>query len=104
MENNDKRLLSANAVMWLFQMLYTVSPIDLIPDIIPFLGWMDDGLLFLLTLGFTAFTMHRMYKSGANPLELLTSMMGMGGGKALNDNNTTDAVYEPLDPVELQRL
>lgn len=103
MENNDKRLLSANAAMWLFQMLYTVSPIDLIPDIIPFLGWMDDGLLFLVTLGFTAFTMHRMYKSGANPLEMLTSMMG-ARGKSIDATTTTDAVYEPLDPIELQRL
>jgi uncharacterized membrane protein YkvA (DUF1232 family) len=24
--------------------LYTLWPIDLIPDVIPFLGWLDDGL------------------------------------------------------------
>ena len=35
--------------------LYGVSPIDLIPDIIPLLGWTDDatigGLLVLLAIG-----------------------------------------------------
>lgn len=103
METNDKRLLSANAVMWLFQMLYTVSPIDLIPDIIPLLGWMDDGLLFLLTVGFTAFTMHRMYKAGTNPLDLLGTLVG-SKKPAIDATAATDAVYEPLDPIELQRL
>ena len=103
METNDKRLLSANAVMWLFQMLYTVSPIDIIPDIIPLLGWMDDGLLFLITVGFTAFTMHRMYKAGTNPLDMLGGLVGAKKG-AIDTTTATDAVYEPLDPIELQRL
>ena len=35
--------------------LYGVSPIDVIPDIIPLLGWVDDatvgGLLVLLAIG-----------------------------------------------------
>ena len=35
--------------------IYGVSPIDLIPDIIPLLGWADDGivggLLILLAIG-----------------------------------------------------
>lgn len=27
--------------------LYTLWPVDLIPDLIPVLGWLDDGLLLL---------------------------------------------------------
>jgi uncharacterized membrane protein YkvA (DUF1232 family) len=29
----------------LFALLYGASPIDLIPDIIPILGWFDDGVV-----------------------------------------------------------
>ena len=31
-------------------LLYGVSPIDLIPDIIPLLGWMDDGVVGAICL------------------------------------------------------
>ena len=30
--------------------LYLVSPVDLLPDIFPFVGWLDDGLLATLLL------------------------------------------------------
>ena len=29
-----------------FGIFYIISPIDLIPDFIPIIGWMDDGLVF----------------------------------------------------------
>jgi uncharacterized membrane protein YkvA (DUF1232 family) len=32
----------------LVALLYDASPIDLIPDVIPLLGWLDDGLVTLL--------------------------------------------------------
>ena len=31
-------------------MLYVISPIDFVPDFIPILGWMDDGLAAVLLL------------------------------------------------------
>lgn len=31
-------------------MLYVISPIDLVPDFIPVLGWLDDGLVAWLLL------------------------------------------------------
>ena len=33
-----------SALFGLLAVLYTLCPIDLIPDVIPFLGWLDDGL------------------------------------------------------------
>jgi uncharacterized membrane protein YkvA (DUF1232 family) len=31
-------------------MLYVISPIDFVPDFIPILGWIDDGVITLLLL------------------------------------------------------
>jgi uncharacterized membrane protein YkvA (DUF1232 family) len=31
-------------------LLYILSPIDLIPDFIPFIGWVDDGFVFYFLL------------------------------------------------------
>ena len=42
-------LISALAT-WCAQAIYTVSPIDLIPDIIPILGLVDDMFGFFLCL------------------------------------------------------
>lgn len=36
--------------------LYTLSPIDLIPDVIPVIGWLDD-------LGVIAFVVHYLTKA-----------------------------------------
>ncbi|MCE9557999.1 MAG: DUF1232 domain-containing protein [Armatimonadetes bacterium] len=33
-----------------FSLVYGVSPIDLIPDIIPLLGWADDGVVAIAML------------------------------------------------------
>lgn len=30
--------------------IYMISPVDLIPDVIPIFGWLDDGLLSFLLL------------------------------------------------------
>ncbi|MBL0670600.1 DUF1232 domain-containing protein [Aeromonas hydrophila] len=31
-------------------LLYGISPLDLIPDVVPFVGWLDDTTLLLLLL------------------------------------------------------
>lgn len=33
-------------------LIYIVSPVDIIPDIIPVIGWVDDAIVALLVLGF----------------------------------------------------
>ena len=32
----------------LLSVVYIISPIDLVPDVIPFLGWIDDGVITIL--------------------------------------------------------
>jgi uncharacterized membrane protein YkvA (DUF1232 family) len=32
----------------LLSVVYIISPIDLVPDVIPFLGWLDDGVITIL--------------------------------------------------------
>ena len=28
---------------------YTISPLDIVPDVIPIYGWIDDGLILLMS-------------------------------------------------------
>ncbi|MCW5937189.1 MAG: DUF1232 domain-containing protein [Fimbriimonadaceae bacterium] len=32
-------------------LVYGVSPIDIVPDLIPLIGWLDDGVVMLLMFG-----------------------------------------------------
>ena len=50
----DPRAPRAAKLVTVLAVLYVVSPIDYIPDTIPVLGWIDDGLIayFLLQLAF----------------------------------------------------
>ncbi|RUT29483.1 DUF1232 domain-containing protein [Arsenicitalea aurantiaca] len=38
----------------LFAFLYLVSPVDLLPDVIPVLGWLDDIIIVPLIIGWIA--------------------------------------------------
>lgn len=50
----DARAPWAAKLTTVLAILYVVSPIDLVSDFIPVLGWLDDGLIayFLLQLAF----------------------------------------------------
>lgn len=53
MSPEQKQWLLRTAAIWVLDGLYTVSPIDLIPDAIPFLGQADDVFFFALAIFFT---------------------------------------------------
>lgn len=40
-----------NMVVAILSALYIISPIDIIPDFIPLLGWCDDFVVLLIGLG-----------------------------------------------------
>ncbi len=60
----NKKLVITNLLMFLFTGIYTVSPIDLLPDVIPLLGWADDGTGWIITLLFTVYTLYSLRKHG----------------------------------------
>ena len=46
----DARVPSAEKALFLGAIVYVISPIDLIPDIFPFIGQVDDIYMVALTL------------------------------------------------------
>ena len=46
----DPRSPKAAKLVTVLAALYIVSPIDFVPDTIPILGWLDDGLIGFLLL------------------------------------------------------
>ena len=46
----DPRSPKAAKIATVLAALYVISPIDFIPDTIPILGWLDDGLIGYLLL------------------------------------------------------
>ena len=68
----DPRSPRAAKLVTVLAALYIVSPIDFVPDSIPLLGWLDDGLIgfVLLQLAFRFL-----------PAELLASLRERVGAK-----------------------
>lgn len=68
----DPRSPKAAKIATVLAALYVISPIDFIPDTIPILGWLDDGLIgyLLLQLAFRFL-----------PEELLASLRTRVGAK-----------------------
>ena len=69
----DPRSHKAAKIATVLAALYVISPIDFIPDTIPILGWLDDGMIgyLLLQLAFKFL-----------PDELLASLRERTGGTA----------------------
>ncbi|RZL63528.1 MAG: DUF1232 domain-containing protein [Variovorax sp.] len=44
----DPRTPKAAKLTAILAVLYVLSPIDFVPDTVPFLGWLDDGVIAVL--------------------------------------------------------
>ena len=53
------RPLVITALAWVASTLYAVSPVDLIPDIIPLIGWADDAVTLCLAVVITLYSVRR---------------------------------------------
>jgi len=105
---NTKRLVGANLILWAVNMLYTASPIDLLPDFIPLLGWADDGAGWVATLTFTAYTLYRIHKAGGLKqlrAEGPPAVMKQAAQKNASAARASDIPgYEPMSYEELRSL
>jgi uncharacterized membrane protein YkvA (DUF1232 family) len=48
--NGSYRVSMMTTVVCIAALIYIISPIDIVPDFIFVLGWIDDGLVFYLLL------------------------------------------------------
>ena len=49
--DNYRKLIRDSKYRWLIilgSILYIVSPVDLLPDVFPIVGWIDDGVVMTL--------------------------------------------------------
>jgi len=63
----DLRWLLAGTVLSALQLLYLVSPIDLIPDVLPVIGWVDDFLGLATAATVTGYGVWKLRKHPALP-------------------------------------
>ncbi len=50
----DRSVPTAHKLVGLFALVYVASPIDLVPDFIPIVGWLDDAGVVALVAAFYA--------------------------------------------------
>lgn len=96
---------------WVMQVLYLLSPVDIIPDLVPVVGLGDDLLGLLSAFGFTGFGLYKAFGGRLPQLPRRTEQPRLPG--AVEERHpgfepyvprTDHPDYEPLTPDELKAL
>ena len=83
-----KAWLVITAAIWVLQLIYVVSPIDLLPDFLPFVGWIDD--LGVIVGGMT--------------MSLVALWRAIQDRAILGTDAPGSLAYEPIPPEEIRGL
>ena len=70
----DTRTPTTAKLVAVVAVLYVVSPVDFVPDMLPILGWLDDGLI--------AYWLFKLAKN-LLPADLLASLEQRANGRAI---------------------
>jgi len=62
--HKTRRLVAMTVICWLFVAFYALFPLDMIPDFIPILGWLDDLFGISSALALTAYTGKQLIDEG----------------------------------------
>lgn len=77
----DTRTPASAKLTAVLALLYVISPVDLIPDVLPILGWLDDGLVAYLLFQLA----QRLL-----PADLLAALKQRASGGSTNDSKKQD--------------
>jgi len=105
--NRKKAMLAGNLLLWLFTGAYVASPVDLIPDVIPVIGWTDDLLGMVVTVAITLYTLAYLRRHGATKALTRSEEPGRGvviDAPAAATTSTRIPGYEPLSIPEINKL
>ncbi len=90
-------LLLANAAAWLVELLYLVSPLDLVPDFIPLLGQVDDLLGLGVVVALSTWTWKKLRAEPQEPDR--PALVERGGVEAAGWET-----YQPMSAEDLRTL
>lgn len=94
-DTTDLRWLLLGTALSAFQLLYLVSPIDLIPDVLPVVGWVDDLLGILGAATVTAYGAWRVWRHPAVEARVHDAIAAPQAAAPVD--------YEPVSAGELER-
>jgi uncharacterized membrane protein YkvA (DUF1232 family) len=65
----DRSVSSVHKLVGLFALFYVLSPVDLVPDFIPLIGWLDDLGVIALVAAYYArqIRAHREHRTASEP-------------------------------------
>lgn len=100
-----RRWRNALIAVWVGQLLYTISPFDVVPDFLPVIGWLDDAIGWLVVVMVTSWLIHHAFRHGpsviAESREVLRDLETRGERVR---EEPQPPVYEPWTPEEIRGL
>jgi len=103
LQSDQRWLVKSVAALWVAQLLYLISPIDLLPDIIPIIGYLFS---LIATICFTAFAAWRLRSTGFADLMPAALRPASLSDVAVPEPESDEGIpgYHPLSAEELRSL